>query len=62
VVVEMEDQQDNFTPFADCPGVWGDYALQTPYPCRRRRIVLAVARPFAARFELHNNAPSPAER
>jgi hypothetical protein len=62
VVVEMEDQQDNFTPFADCPGVWGDYALQTAYPCRRRRITLAVARPFVARFEVHNGAPAPTER
>lgn len=61
VVVEMEDQQDNFTPFVDCPGVWGDYALQTAYPCRRRRIIVAVARPFSARFELHNGAPAPTE-
>jgi hypothetical protein len=62
VVVEMEDQQDNFTPFAECPGVWGDYLLQTAHPCRRRRIALAVAQPFTARFELHNGAPAPEER
>jgi Domain of Unknown Function with PDB structure (DUF3857)/Transglutaminase-like superfamily len=62
VVVEMEDQQDNFTPFAECPGVWGDYLLQSAYPCRRRRIVVAVSQPFSARFELHNGAPAPVER
>jgi hypothetical protein len=62
VVVELEDQQDNFTPFVHCPGVWGDYPLQTEFPCRRRRITLAVARPFTARFALHNGAPAPTER
>ncbi len=59
VIVELEDQQDNFIPFAECPSVWGDYALQSQYPCRRRRIVLAVARPFTAQFALHNGAPAP---
>jgi hypothetical protein len=61
-IVELEDQQDNFTPFDHCPGVWGDYALQTAHPCWRRRISLAVARPFVARFTLHNGAPAPTER
>lgn len=46
VIVDMEDQQDNFKPFEDCPGVWGSYLLQTTNPCRRRRITLAVARPL----------------
>ncbi|HEV3237880.1 MAG TPA: DUF3857 domain-containing protein [Gemmataceae bacterium] len=62
VVVEIEDQQDNFIPYQDCPGTWGEFALQTPHPCKRRRITLAVAQPFEARFELHNDAPAPTER
>lgn len=61
VVVELEDQQDNFIPYADCPGVWGDFALQTPHPCRRRRIIVAVAQPFSAQLALHNGAPAPTE-
>jgi hypothetical protein len=61
VVVDLEDQQDNFTPFVDCPGVWGDFALQTAYPCRRRRITLSVAQPFTAHFQLHNGASAPTE-
>jgi transglutaminase-like putative cysteine protease len=61
-VVELEDQQDNFTPFEHCVGVWGDFLLQTAHPCRHRRVTVAVARPFAARFEPHNGAPAPSER
>ena len=61
VVIEMEDQQDTFLPYYHCPGVWGDYLLQTAYPCRRRRIVLAASRPFDLKFELHNGAPPPVE-
>jgi transglutaminase-like putative cysteine protease len=62
VIVDMEDQQDNFTPFEDCPGVWGNYLLQTTVPCRQRRITLAVAHPFAGRVQLHHGAPAPVER
>jgi hypothetical protein len=61
VVVEFEDQQDTFVPYEECPGTWGEFALQTAHPCRRRRIVFAVASPFEAFFELRNGAPSPSQ-
>jgi len=61
-VVDVEDQQDNFAPFSHCPGVCADFALHSTYPCKRRRITLAVAAPFTVRHELHHGAPDPSQR
>jgi hypothetical protein len=54
VVVEFEHQVDHFVPDEAGPVVWGDFVLHWLWPCRRRRLTLAVAEPFTARIELHH--------
>lgn len=54
VAVEFEHQIDHFVPDEAGPVVWEDFMLQWLWPCRRRRITLAVAEPFSARIELHH--------
>jgi hypothetical protein len=60
VVVEMEMQRDSFVPDDIGPAVWENFLLQSLWPCRRRRITIAISEPFAARIELFHGA-SPAE-
>ncbi|MBW3600775.1 MAG: transglutaminase domain-containing protein [Planctomycetes bacterium] len=61
VAVEFDHQIDHFVPDEAGPVVWGDFVLHWLWPCRRRRITLAVAEPFTARFELHHCDFAPEE-
>ncbi len=54
VAVEFDNQVDHFVPDEVGPAVWGDFLLRGTWPCRRRRITLAVAEPFQLRFLLHH--------
>ncbi len=47
-VVDWEFQEDSFQPNLAVCGVWGEFFLQTPIPCRRRRITVGIAPPFTA--------------
>ncbi|MBE7463624.1 MAG: DUF3857 domain-containing protein [Planctomycetes bacterium] len=58
-LVEYEIQQDFFRPEEALPALWRNFYLRTSAPCRRRRITIAVAKPFAARIALHNEAAAP---
>ena len=59
VIVELELQEESFVP-DDCgPASWVNFMLQTVWPCRRRRITLAVAEPFTGRLELHHGGQEP---
>lgn len=61
VIVELEIQEDFFVPDDVGPAMWTDLLLQTMAPCRRRRLTLAVAPPFAGHFVLHHGAQPPQE-
>lgn len=61
VTVELSEQWDTLAPDQFGAGIWGDYPLQGHTPCRRRRLTLAVAHPFALRLEFHNGATAPEE-
>ncbi len=54
VAVEFDHQIDHFVPDEAGPVAWGDFVLRWMWPCRRRRITLAVAEPFTMRVELHH--------
>ena len=60
-ILDWDVQIDEFKPNDFGPGVWGNYYLQTNIPCRRRRTTIAIAEPFAATVQLHNNAIDPVE-
>lgn len=59
VVLDHEVQDDTFKRIDIGPGIWGEYYLRTRWPCRRRRLTIAVADPFALRFNLHHGASAP---
>jgi hypothetical protein len=61
VIVELEIQEDQFVPDAVGPVLWTHLMLRTLAPCRRRRLMVAVAAPFAPQVELHHGAEAPVE-
>jgi hypothetical protein len=61
VIVELEIQDDTFVHDDVGPAMWTNLALQALAPCRRRRLTIAVAEPFAGRLELHHGAVPPHE-
>ena len=62
VIVEFEEQYDDYKPGEFWPALWGHYFLQTGAPCRYRRHTVAVASPFTLSYCTHNRAPAPQER
>lgn len=61
VVVEFEEQLDHFQPLDMGPYLWEQFPLQTQFPCARRRVTIAVARPFTAEIKLHHTEEQPVE-
>ncbi len=61
VIVELEMQEDEFVPDPSGPGLWANFSLQWLWPCRRRRITVAVAKPFEATIQLHHCQLAPDE-
>jgi transglutaminase-like putative cysteine protease len=61
VIVEFEEQVDYFQRDPLGPVMWGNFLLQTGAPCRRRRLTIAVARPFTAYVRQHHGAADPVE-
>lgn len=59
VVVEFEELTDYFQKGAIGPAMWGQFLLKTGAPCRRRRLTLAVAAPFALTIHQHHGASDP---
>jgi hypothetical protein len=59
VLVEFEQQVDYFKPEEVGPVMYSQFLLESLHPCRRRRITVAVAEPFAARIELHHSDRRP---
>lgn len=62
VVLEMDEQTDQFATDRLRPAWWGHFYLVTVAPCRHRRLTLCVARPYTLRMQLHHGVASPTER
>ncbi len=62
VIVELEEEQEDFSSGLFWPAVWENFFLETTAPCRRRRFTVAVAKPFSLYFNVHHGAPNPVER
>ena len=62
VIVELEETYDRFRVDQFGPTIANQIYLRTGSPCRRRRFVMAVARPFTLNYELHHGASPPVER
>ena len=59
VVIDFEEQTDQFRPFAAGPSAWDHMFFHGPAidhvpPCARLRYTVAVAQPFAVQFQLHH--------
>jgi hypothetical protein len=61
VAVELEMQEDQFVPEESGPGLWANFNLQSFWPCRRRRVTVAIAEPFSASIQLHHCHTAAAE-
>jgi Transglutaminase-like superfamily len=61
VVIEFDEQLDEFRPSEFGPGLWYRMLFRTPDPRRRVRFTAAVADPFAARFQTHHLDTPPTE-
>jgi hypothetical protein len=61
VVVEFEEQLDQFKQLDVGPFLWEQFPLQTQFPCARRRVTVAIAQPFAAKIKLHHTDRQPVE-
>ncbi|MEX0703872.1 MAG: DUF3857 domain-containing protein [Planctomycetales bacterium] len=61
VIVELEEQYDQFVPGEVGPGVWDQVFLQRPAPLGRMRFTAAIAGPFALHVRLHHTDAAPTE-
>lgn len=59
VTVELEEQQDFFTPDRISACMWGQEYLRYSIPCQRLRCTIAVAEPFELQYELHQTNQEP---
>ena len=62
VILEYEEQYDDYSCSEFWPGICDDFYLKTNSPCRHRRFVIAVARPFTLQYHHHHGAPAPCEQ
>jgi hypothetical protein len=59
VVLDHEIQDDHFKRDPIGAAIWGEFFLRTRWPCVRRRLTVAVARPFELKVNLHHGATGP---
>lgn|GEM_PF-1151723 len=62
VVIEFEEQQDQFRRNDVGPAMWAEFLLRGLAPCRRRRVTIAVAAPFTGRVKLHHCPWQPSQQ
>lgn len=59
VTVELDEQQDYFTPDRIAACMWGQEFFRFAIPCRRLRFTVAVAKPFSLEYKLYRTDEEP---
>jgi hypothetical protein len=59
VILDHEIQDDHFKRDPIGAAAWGEFFLRTRWPCVRRRLTVAIAKPFELLVKLHHGASEP---